>query len=60
MAKRKKLTAVEERERFIAAAKELGCADELPEDFEATVRKLAAMPPMTNEQVKKKAKRRKR
>ncbi len=48
-----------DKERFIRAAKELEC-DESPEAFKTTLKKLGSVKPMTNEQVKKKAKKRKK
>jgi hypothetical protein len=47
-----------ERERFIAAARELEC-DESPEAFEATLRKLTSGKPITNSELKRKAKKKK-
>jgi hypothetical protein len=48
-----------EKERFIRSARELEC-DESPEAFDAALKKLAKAKPMTNEQVKKSAKKRKK
>lgn len=48
-----------EKERFVRAARELEC-DESPEAFDATLKKLASAKPMTNEQVKKTAQKRKK
>lgn len=48
-----------EKERFIRAARELEC-DESPEAFKATLKKLGSVKPMTKEQVKNKAKKRKK
>jgi hypothetical protein len=54
MPKRKNTrTAKEDRAAFIAAARELGCAVELPETFDETIRALAAMPPMSNAEIQK-------
>jgi hypothetical protein len=47
---------VTERERFIAAARELEC-DESPKAFEAALQKLARVKPISNAEVKSNAKR---
>jgi hypothetical protein len=47
-----------DKERFIKAARELEC-NESPEAFDATLKRLAKAKPMTNEEVKKSAKKRK-
>jgi hypothetical protein len=47
-----------ERDRFIDAARELGC-DESPEEFKAIIKQIAKASPMTNAAVKKKAKQKK-
>ena len=43
-----------DKERFIAAARELEC-DESPQAFDATLKRLAKAKPISNEQVKKRA-----
>lgn len=48
-----------DKERFIRAARELEC-DESSGVFEATLKNLAKAKPITNEQVKKRAKKRKK
>ena len=44
-----------DKQRFIAAAHDLGC-DMSQEDFAKTLKGIASVKPMTNAQVKKKAK----
>ena len=48
-------TPEQDRKRFVSTAREHGC-DKSPEAFEAAVRKLASAKPVTNEEVKRKAK----
>ncbi len=48
-----------DKERFIRAARELEC-DESPKAFDATLKRLAKAKPMSNEDVKKKAKKRRK
>jgi len=45
-------------EKFIKAAKELGC-NMTQEEFEKTLKSIASMKPMTNAELKKKAKKKK-
>ena len=45
------------KQRFIAAATELEC-DMTQDEFAKTLKSIASVKPMTNEQVKKKAKKR--
>lgn len=47
-----------QKEKFIAAARELGC-DMTQEDFAKKLKGIGSVKPMTNEQVKKKAKKKK-
>ncbi len=50
---------VSQRDKFIKAAKEHGC-DESETAFDAKLKALVTVKPMTNDQVKKKAKKRKK
>lgn len=55
----KKKTDIGQKDKFIAAARELGC-DMTQEEFAKTLKGIASVKPMTNAEVQKKAKAKKK